>query len=113
MAYDVNKDGTLSNGRKFGNILVTPEILDQKSINPQCDGLKADEKGNVYVTTIMGVQIFNPKGEFVGLIHYPLMPVNCCFGGEDGRTFYANCNNKVYRIRMNVKGADYSLWKAR
>ncbi|MDP2981798.1 MAG: SMP-30/gluconolactonase/LRE family protein [Candidatus Latescibacter sp.] len=110
MAYDVNADGTLSNGRKFGNILVTPEIMDQKSINPQTDGLKTDEKGNVYITTIMGVQIFSPKGEFVGLIHYPLMPVNCCFGGDDGKTFYANCNDKVYRIRTNVKGAPYSLY---
>lgn len=113
MAYDVNEDGTLSNGCTFGNILVTPEVMDQKSVNPQCDGLKTDEKGNIYITTIMGVQIFNPRGEFVGLIHYPLMPVNCCFGGGDGKTFYANCNDKVYRIRTNVKGAEYSLWKAR
>jgi gluconolactonase len=110
MAYDVNADGTLSNERKFGHILVTPEVMDQKSINPQCDGIKVDEKGNIYLTTIMGVQIFNPKGEFVGLIHYPLMPVNCCFGDADGKTFYANCNDKVYKIRTNVKGAPYSLY---
>jgi gluconolactonase len=111
MAYDVNEDGTLSNGWKFGKILLTAEILDQESVYPQTDGIKTDEKGNVYLTTIMGVQIFNPQGEYVGNIHFPLMPVNCCFGGEDGKTLYVNCNNRVYRVRMNVRGAPYSLYR--
>jgi gluconolactonase len=109
MAWDVNPDGTLSNGRKFGKILLTPEVLDERSVNPQVDGLKTDERGNVYITSIIGLQIFNPRGEFVGLIHFPLMPVNCCFGDSDGKTLYVTCNDKVYRIRANVRGTPSAL----
>jgi len=109
MAYDVNNDGTLSAGRKFGKIFLTPEVLDAKSINPQVDGMTVDELGNIYITSIIGLQIFNPEGGFIGIIHFPLMPVNCCFGDEDGKTLYVTCNDKVYRIRTNVRGAAYTL----
>jgi len=109
MAFDVKDDGSLSNARKFGIIKLTPEILDRESINPQTDGMTIDEMGNVYVTSILGLQIFSPEGESIGYIHFPLMPVNCCFGDEDGKTLYINCNDKVYKIRTNVRGADYTL----
>ena len=55
------------------------------------------------------LQIFGPDGDYIGYIHYPEMPVNCCFGGPDGRTLYTTCNDKVYRIRTNVRGAAYTL----
>ncbi len=109
LAYDVQPDGSCTNPRKFGKILVTPEIRDMKSVNPQVDGVKTDALGNVYITSIMGLQIFNPKGEFVGMIHFPLMPVNCCFGDPDGKTLYVLCNDKVYKIRTNVKGSPQLL----
>jgi gluconolactonase len=109
MAYDVNEDGTLSNGRKFGTLFLTPEILDEQSINPQVDGMTVDELGNVYITSIIGLQIFSPEGEIIGIVHFPLMPVNCCFGDEDGKTLYVTCNDKVYKIRTKVKGAAYTL----
>jgi gluconolactonase len=109
LAYDVNPDGSLSNPRKFGKLLVTPEMRDQKSVNPQVDGMTMDEQGNVYITSIIGLQIFNPKGEFIGMLHFPLMPVNCCFGDPDGKTLYVICNDKIYKIRTNVRGAAYTL----
>ncbi len=111
MAYDVKDDGTLANERRFGKILLTGEILDQESVYPQTDGIKTDEKGNVYLTTIMGIQIFSPEGGYIGNIHFPFMPVNLCFGGDDGKTLYVNCNDRVYRLKMNVGGAPYSLYR--
>ena len=113
MAYDINDDGTLSNGRKFGSIMVTPEMLDKQSINPQVDGMTVDERGNVYITSIYGLQIFAPDGTYIGMVHFPQMPVNCCFGDRDGKTLYVTCNARVYRIRTNVKGAEYTLSKKR
>ncbi|MCE5249472.1 SMP-30/gluconolactonase/LRE family protein [bacterium] len=109
MAYDINADGSLSNGRKFCDLYVTPEVLDAKSVNPQVDGMTMDELGNVYITSIIGLQIIKPDGDMLGYIHFPLMPVNCCFGDEDGKTLYVLCNDKVYRIRTNVRGAAYTL----
>jgi len=109
LAFDVNDDGTLSNGRRFGELLVTPEIIDRGSVNPQVDGMTVDERGNIYITSILGLQIFDPAGDFVGHIHFPLMPVNCCFGGDDGKTLYVTCNDRIYRIGTRVRGAAYTL----
>jgi gluconolactonase len=109
LAYDINPDGSTANPRKFGKILLTPEIMDQESINPQTDGMTVDERGNVYITSILGLQIFEPSGEYLGYIHFPKMPVNCCFGDEDGKSLYVICNDQVYRVRTNVKGAPYTL----
>ena len=109
LAYDINDDGSVSNPRKFGRILVTPEFLDRESINTQVDGMTVDERGNIYITSILGLQIFNPDGSLTGYIHFPQMPVNCCFGDEDGKTLYVNCNTRVYKIKTKVRGAAYTL----
>lgn len=109
MAYDVNEDGSLSNGRKFGKLMITPEFLDKESINTQADGMTVDEHGNVYITSILGLQIFSPGGTYIGTIHFPLMPVNCCFGDDDGKTLYVTCNDRIYRVRTRVRGAAYTL----
>jgi gluconolactonase len=109
MAYDVQADGTLANGRKFGKLRITPEVLDQESINTQVDGMTVDELGNVYITSMKGLQIFNPDGGYIGNVRFPLMPVNCCFGGAEGRDLYILCNDKVFRLRMNVRGAAYTM----
>lgn len=108
-AYDVNEDGTLSNGRKFGELYLTPAVLDRKGKTTSADGMTVDEEGNIYVATLIGIQILNAKGEFVGIINFPIVPVSCCFGGDDMKTLYATCYNKVYKIRTNVKGVVFPL----
>lgn len=108
-AYDVNADGTLSNGRAFGALYLSPEVLDRKGKTTSADGLTIDTEGNLYVATIMGIQILNKNGEFVGIINFPVLPVSCCFGGDDMKTLYATCYDKVYKIRTNVTGVKFPL----
>lgn len=108
-AYDVNDDGTLANGRKFGALYLSPEVLDREGRTTSADGLTIDTEGNLYVATIMGIQILNAKGEFVGIINFPVMPVSCCFGGDDMKTLYAVCYDKVYKIQTNVAGVTFPL----
>jgi gluconolactonase len=55
----------------------------------------------------MGVQVFNPQGEFLGIINTPTYPVSCCFGGDDMKTLFMASYDKVYRIKTNVKGLKY------
>ncbi|GAJ18316.1 unnamed protein product, partial [marine sediment metagenome] len=88
-AYDVNENGTVSNGRKFAELYMTPEVLNRKGKTSGADGMTIDELGNIYVATYMGLQIFNKKGEFIGIINLPVFPVSCCFGDEDMKTIYA------------------------
>jgi len=106
-AYDVNPDGTLANGRKFAELYLTPEVLDRKGKSTSADGMTIDESGNIYVATYIGLQIFNAKGEFIGIVNFPVFPVSCAFGGDDMKTLYAVCYNRVYKIRTNVQGLMY------
>jgi gluconolactonase len=106
-AYDVREDGTLVNERRFAELYLTTDVLEAGTKSTSADGMTVDELGNLYVCTYAGLQIFNPKGEFVGIINLPVFPVNCCFGGPDRRTLYIAAYNKVYKIRTNMRGLEY------
>jgi gluconolactonase len=106
-AYDVNDDGTVKNPRKFAPLVLTPEVTDRKGRSSAADGMTMDEKGGIYVATYMGVQVFSPKGEFLGIINTPTYPVSCCFGGADMKTLYIVSYDKIYRIKTNVTGLKY------
>ena len=103
-AYDVNEDGTISNGRQFAKLFLTENVLDRKGKSSSSDGMAIDKLGNIYVGTYYGVQIFNPAGEFVGMINLPHFPVSLCFGDDDMKTLYIVSYQWVYRIRTNMEG---------
>jgi len=103
-AYDVKDDGTITNERKFAELHLIAEVLDRKSKSSGADGMTIDDFGNLYVATYAGIQIFNSKGKFIGIINFPTYPVNCAFGGKDFKTLYVASHNNIYSIRTNVKG---------
>lgn len=103
-AYDVNADGTISNGRKFAKLFLVESVLDRKGRSSSADGMAIDKLGNIYVATYYGVQIFDSKGEFVGMINLPSFPVSLCFGDSDMKTLYIVSYSKVYKIRTNMEG---------
>jgi gluconolactonase len=106
-AYDVNEDGTLRNERKFAELHLSAEVLDRKGRSTGADGMTIDELGNIYVATYSGLQIFDRRGDFIGLVHLPVFPVSCCFAGEDMKTLYMMGYDKIYRIRTAVTGFRY------
>ena len=108
-AFDVNEDGTLSNMRNFAKLFVPPEIRDNEDITTGADGMTIDVHGNIYVATLMGLQIFDNKGEFIGIVHFPIRPVSAVFGGDDLQTIYCTCATRIYSIRTKVKGLEYPL----
>jgi len=103
-AYDVNADGTISNGRKFAKLFLVESVLDRKGKSSSADGMAIDKQGNIYVATYYGVQIFNNKGEFIGMINLPSFPVSLCFGDNDMKTLYIVSYSKVFKIRTNMEG---------
>jgi gluconolactonase len=103
-AYEVKEDGTIANGRKFAELHLTEQVLDRDGKSSGADGMKVDENGDVWVATYAGLQIFNPQGKFVGIVNFPTYPVNCAFGGADGKTMYVTSYNKIYSIATNVRG---------
>ena len=103
-AYDVNPDGTISNERKFAKLFLIESVLDRKGRSSSADGMAIDKMGNIYVATYYGVQIFNAKGEFIGMINLPSFPVSLCFGDKDMKTLYIVSYSSVYKIRTNMEG---------
>jgi gluconolactonase len=103
-AYDVNTDGSISNGRRFAKLFLVESVLDRKGKSSSADGMAIDKVGNIYVATYYGVQIFNNKGEFIGMINLPSFPVSVCFGDNDMKTLYIVSYNKVYKIRTRMEG---------
>lgn len=103
-AYDVNDDGSVGNGRLFGKLFVTENVLERGGRDTGADGMTIDKMGNIYVATSYGVQIINAKGEYVGMINVPSYPVSCCFGDDDMKTLYIVSYSWVYKIRTNMEG---------
>jgi gluconolactonase len=103
-AFDVNADGSITNGRKFAKLFLTENVLDRKGKSTSADGMAIDKEGNLYVATYYGVQIFNPEGKFIHMINLPTFPVSLCFGDADMKTLYIVSYSWVYKIRTNMEG---------
>ena len=71
-------------------------------------GAAVDSKGNLYVATARGVQVFDPKGERLGNIAFPEPPSNLTFGGSDFKTLYVTATHSLYAARMEVAGSQAS-----
>jgi gluconolactonase len=95
--YDFQPDGTLRNGRIFG------EEPGRKGDGVP-DGMKLDRLGNVYVTGPQGIWIWNPAGNHVGTIVVPEQPANLAWGDSDLKTLYITATTSIYKIKMNVSG---------
>ena len=97
MRYEVSPDGTLSSGTVF--VDATPEPGEQA-----WDGLKVDQRGNVYAAGPGGLWIISPAGKHLGTIKAPEQPANMAWGDDDGRTLYLAARTSVYRVRLKVPG---------
>ncbi|QDS95260.1 Gluconolactonase precursor [Roseimaritima multifibrata] len=68
------------------------------------DGMAMDVEGNLYITTELGIQIFNPEGEQIGLVAIPEHPANVTFGGKDRKTMYVTARTGLYSVAMPIAG---------
>ena len=99
MAYPVDAPGKLGKGRVFCTLKQK-----QDGGNSGGDGLAIDSEGNLYITSGLGLQVFNPKGEMLGIIELPEQPANAKFGGPDLKTLYVTARTGLYAVPMKVKG---------
>ncbi|AXK47061.1 SMP-30/gluconolactonase/LRE family protein [Brachybacterium saurashtrense] len=87
-AYDVIEGRHAKNGRQLAEV------------NPGLpDGFRVDAAGNLWTSSLSGIQVLSPAGEKLGEIPVPEKVANCCFGGADGRTLYVCASTGVHRIR--------------
>ncbi len=96
-AYDVAADGTLTNGRVFGE-----EPGGKGDGVP--DGMRVDKNGNLFVTGPKGIWVWDVKGNHLGTIVMPEQPANLNWGDQDHRTLYITATTSVYRLEMKTQG---------
>lgn len=90
--YAITKDGLLSDKQLF---------VDQGS-----DGMTLDNEGNLYLTG-NGITIYNNKGKKIEYIAIPAKWTgNVCFGGSEKKLLFITASDKIFTLKMRVKGVD-------
>jgi gluconolactonase len=95
--YDADADGFLSNGRRFFSGIGSGVI--EEGIP---DGMKCDERGNIWVTGPGGIWMISADGEHLGTVRVPENTGNLTWGSEDWHTLYIPSSTSLYAIKTIV-----------
>ena len=94
--FDVEADGSLSNTRVFASGI-------RSELEPGVpDGMKCDQRGNIWVTAPAGVWVYSASGDLLGKVRLPELVANLAWGGSDFRTLYLTATHSVYAIPIKV-----------
>jgi gluconolactonase len=109
LAFDLNGDGTVSNGRTHINFYP----------GRSGDGMSIDSEGNLLVAaglhktrktsetldTRPGIHMVSPEGKLIAYMKTPEDTItNCTFGGPDLKTLYVACGTLLLSIRTSIPG---------
>jgi gluconolactonase len=100
-AYDVAADGAVKNKRPFVKLRDIPAGAESGA-----DGMVIDRQDRVYITTVAGIQVFDPKGQYLGTIKAGRQGANVAFAGPDKRTLYITAREGLYRVKTLAQGPD-------
>jgi gluconolactonase len=115
LAFDVAPDGTISNRRNFArykSVRIPGHADPAWAEDNGADGMAVDSEGRVYAATNVGVEVFSPRGDLLGVI--PVQwgaennrirhPQNVAFGGPDRKTLYMVGAATIYKVRTLSQG---------
>lgn len=90
----------------FAYTITAPGIVaDKRLIAPQgSDGMTLDEQGNLYLTGGRNITVYNPQGDLLQSIEFPLAPANMTFGGENRDVLFVTARTSLFSLPMTVKG---------
>lgn len=97
--FDVKTDGTVENGWVF---FVEEPSVEMGEGKP--DGMKVDERGNVYCTGPGGIWVISPEAEHLGTIRVPEKAANLNWGGPGWSTLYITASSSIYRVPTRLGG---------
>jgi gluconolactonase len=96
--YDVRPDGSIGESRMLIENVGTASLEKGDLV----DGMKCDERGNVWVTGPGGVWVITPEGEHLGTIEIPESVGNHAWGGAEWKELYVTASTSLYRVRTKV-----------
>jgi gluconolactonase len=97
-AFDVAAEGSLSKSRIYADGMLSPEPKKEGAV----DGMECDEQGNVWVTAPLGVKVFTPEGELLGMIETPEVVGSLCWGGSDMHTLFLTTKSTLHMLKTKV-----------
>lgn len=101
LAFDVKADGTIANKRVFFDARPFAARMPGAP-----DGLKVDQKGNLFASGPGGVYVFSSDGRHLGTIETKGRVSNCGWG-DDGSVLYITADKTIYRIKLNTRGKGF------
>lgn len=104
LAWSVNADGSLTGRRAFARLAGFRTAPNGPTSG--ADGIVVDQDGRVFVTSTLGIELFSPEGQPLGVIKLPKQPQNLAFGGKDRSHLYIVGRGSAYRIATLTKGVD-------
>jgi sugar lactone lactonase YvrE len=75
------------------------------------DGMTADMQGRYYVSSSLGVQVFDPTGRMCGVLPKPSDKgmTSVGFGGAKMDYLYVTCADKIFRRKVQATGVLFNL----
>jgi enterochelin esterase family protein len=99
--FRVERDGGLSAGERYMTLRTPSGRPDSGG-----DGMTTDAQGRYYVTSHLGIQMFDATGRLGGVIARPQNKgtVSVAFAGPNLEYLYACSSDKIYRRKTQAKG---------
>jgi gluconolactonase len=93
VVFDVVDGRALAHGRVFA--VIEPGLP---------DGMRFDQRGLLYTSSLDAVQVYAEDGTRVGRIPVPEKVGNLTFGGPNRDVMYVCATTSLYRIRLHTRG---------
>ena len=94
--FDVGGDGRIANGRVWAELKADGEGA--------ADGMKIDAEGYLYSCGPGGIHVFDDRANCLGVIRFPEVAANFCWGDDDLRSLFVTASTSLYRVRLNTPG---------
>jgi gluconolactonase len=98
--FEVQADGKLAGGRVLAEGIGTGDLDSGELV----DGMKLDERGNLWLTGPKGVWVFSAEGEHLGVLEVPENVGNINWGGPDWDWLFIPASTSMYRVQTKVSG---------
>jgi sugar lactone lactonase YvrE/enterochelin esterase-like enzyme len=100
-SYVVNADGSLSAGERYMELRAPVGKTDSGG-----DGMTVDAAGRPFITSNVGIQVFDATGRLGGVISKPSEKgcVSVALAGPDRSWLYACASDKIFRRKTLTKG---------
>ena len=114
-AWRIHPDGSLDAGLPIMSLRCPIDPKGDFPFNapPPClaasggDGMCTDQSGRWYVTSTLGVQVFDPTGRACGLLSHPApgsQVISCSFAGPGNQWLCVSAGNRIFRRKLNATG---------